>query len=45
MSVTIQTLQSKVTGLLNENKNLDGEVKQTQENLRLSSNQNQRISQ
>jgi len=45
MSITIQTLQSKVTGLLTENKTLDGEVKATQENLRLSANQNQRISQ
>ena len=45
MSITIQTLQTKVSGLLNENKTLDGEVKATQENLRLSTNQNQRISQ
>lgn len=45
MSITIQTLQTKVSGLLNENKTLDGEVKATQENLRLSANQNQRISQ
>ena len=45
MSITIQTLQSKVTGLLSENKTLDGDVKATQENLRLSTSQNQRISQ
>jgi hypothetical protein len=44
MSVTIGTLQQKVQGLLNENKTLDGEMKTAQENLRLSSNQNQRIS-
>ena len=43
--MTIATLQQKVSGLLNENQNLDTEIRSTQENLRLSTNQNQRISQ
>lgn len=43
MSVTISTLQQKVAGLVNENKTLDSEMRTAQENLRLSTNQNQRI--
>jgi uncharacterized protein (UPF0335 family) len=42
MTVTIGTLQEKITSVLNENRSLDGDLKQVQENLRLSTTQNQR---
>jgi len=45
MTKTIGTLQEKIAGLLNENKTMDGDMRQVQENLRLSTNQNQRIMQ
>lgn len=44
MSMTISTLQQKVSGLLNENQGLDSEMRNAQENLRLSTTQNQRMS-
>lgn len=43
MTATIATLQQKVQGLVSENRTLDGEMKTAQENLRLSTTQNQRI--
>jgi hypothetical protein len=45
MSMTIATLQQKVSGLLNENQTLDNDMRSTQENLRLSTTQNQRMTQ
>ena len=43
MNKTIGTLQEKITRLVTENTNLDGQVRNAQENLRLSANQNNKI--
>lgn len=43
MNKTIGTLQEKITKLVTENTNLDGQVRNAQENLRLSANQNNKI--
>jgi len=45
MNKTIGTLQDKIKKLVNENTEMDGEVRNAQENLRLSANQNQKIMQ
>lgn len=43
MTKSIGTLQEKITKLVTENTNLDGQVRNAQENLRLSANQNNKI--
>jgi uncharacterized protein (UPF0335 family) len=43
MNTSIGTLQDKISRLVNENTSLDDEMKQIQENLRLSANQNQKM--
>jgi chromosome segregation ATPase len=43
MNKTIGTLQEKITKLVHENTSMDQEVRNVQENLRLSANQNQKI--
>ena len=43
MNKTIGSLQEKITKLVTENTGLDGEVRNAQENLRLSANQNNKI--
>ena len=43
MGVTIQTLQDRIQRLVGENKGLGDEVRDAQENLRLSAQQNQKI--
>ena len=43
MNQTIGTLQEKITRLVNENSEYDGELKAAQQNLRLSANQNQKM--
>lgn len=43
MNKTIGTLQEKITRLVNENTDYQGEVRNVQENLRLSANQNRKI--
>ena len=43
MTKTIGSLQEKITKLVNENTNMDGEIRNAQENLRLSANQNAKI--
>jgi len=43
MNKTIGSLQEKITRLVSENTEMDGEVRNAQENLRLSANQNQKI--
>lgn len=45
MNKTIGTLQERITKLVNENTSMEGEIQNTQENLRLSANQNQKIMQ
>ena len=43
MGTTIQTLQERIQRLAGENKGLGDEVRDAQENLRLSAQQNQKI--
>lgn len=43
MGATINTLQDRIQRLVNENKGYEGEVREAQENLRLSAQQNQKI--
>lgn len=43
MNQTIGSLQDKINRLVNENTNVEDEMRQAQENLRLSANQNQKI--
>jgi FtsZ-binding cell division protein ZapB len=43
MTKTIGTLHEKITKLVSENTNMDGEIRNAQENLRLSANQNNKI--
>lgn len=43
MNKTIGSLQEKITRLVSENTEMDGEMRSAQENLRLSANQNQKI--
>jgi regulator of replication initiation timing len=43
MTKTIGSLQERITRLVNENTDMEGEVQNAQENLRLSANQNQKI--
>lgn len=43
MNKTIGTLQEKITRLVNENTDYEGEMRNAQENLRLSANQNRKI--
>jgi|JI61114BRNA_FD_contig_61_476275_length_1244_multi_2_in_0_out_0_4 hypothetical protein len=43
LGVTIQTLQERIQRLVGENKGLGDEVRDAQENLRLSAQQNQKI--
>lgn len=43
MNASIGTLQDKISRLVNQNTSLDDEMKQIQENLRLSANQNQKM--
>ncbi len=43
MGITINSLQERIQRLLSENKGLEGEVREAQENLRLSAQQNQKI--
>lgn len=45
MNKTIGTLQERITKLVNENSNMEGDINQAQENLRLSANQNAKIMQ
>jgi chromosome segregation ATPase len=45
MNKTISTLQERITKLVNENTSMEGEIQSTQENLRISTNQNQKIMQ
>ncbi len=43
MNQSIGSLQSKITRLVNENTSMEDEMRQAQENLRLSANQNQKM--
>ena len=43
MNKTIGSLQEKITRLVNENTGIEDEMRQAQENLRLSTSQNQKI--
>jgi regulator of replication initiation timing len=43
MGATVKQLQERMQRLLGENKGLEGEVREAQENLRLSAQQNQKI--
>ena len=43
MNQTIGTLQDKIGKLVHENTSMDDEVRNAQENLRLSANQNQKL--
>lgn len=43
MNKTIGSLQEKITRLVNENNDMEGEVRTAQDNLRLSANQNAKI--
>ncbi len=43
MNKTIGSLQEKITKLVNENSDMEGEVRTAQDNLRLSANQNAKI--
>jgi len=43
MNKSIGSLQDKISRLVNENTSLDDEVRNAQENLRLSANQNQKM--
>lgn len=43
MGATINTLQERIQRLVGENKGLGDEVRDAQENLRLSAQQNQKI--
>jgi regulator of replication initiation timing len=43
MNRSIGTLQDKISRLVNENTSLDDEMRNVQENLRLSANQNQKM--
>ena len=43
MGITINTLQERIQRLVAENKGFEGEVREAQENLRLSAQQNQKI--
>lgn len=43
MNKTIGTLQEKITRLVSENTEFEGEMRSAQENLRLSANQNRKI--
>lgn len=43
MGSTINTLQERIQRLMGENKGLQGEMQEAQENLRLSAQQNQKI--
>ena len=43
MNKTIGSLQEKITKLVKENIDMDGEVKQAQDNIRLSANQNNKL--
>lgn len=43
MGATISTLQERIQRLMGENKGLHGEMQEAQENLRLSAQQNQKI--
>ena len=45
MNKTIGGLQERITKLVHENTSMEDEVRNVQENLRLSTNQNQKISQ
>ena len=45
MNKTIGTLQDKISRLVNENTAMDGEFRNVQESLRLSTNQNAKIMQ
>jgi FtsZ-binding cell division protein ZapB len=43
MGATIQTLQERIQRLVGENKGLGDDMREAQENLRLSAQQNQKI--
>ena len=43
MNQSIGNLQSKITRLVNENTSMEDEMRQAQENLRLSANQNAKM--
>lgn len=43
MGATISTLQERIQRLMGENKGLHGEMQEAQQNLRLSAQQNQKI--
>ena len=43
MNKTIGSLQDKISRLVNENTSMDDEMRNAQENLRLSANQNQKL--
>lgn len=43
MNQTIGNLQDKISKLVNENTHIDEDLRNAQENLRLSANQNQKI--
>lgn len=43
MNQTIGSLQDKISKLVHENTSMDDEVRNAQENLRLSANQNQKL--
>lgn len=43
MNKTIGSLQEKITRLVNENTEAEGEIRNAQENIRLSANQNRKI--
>lgn len=43
MNKTIGSLQEKITRLVNENTEAQGEIRNAQENIRLSANQNRKI--
>jgi hypothetical protein len=45
MNKTIGSLQEKITRLVTENTSIEGEVRNAQENLRLSANQNAKFMQ
>lgn len=43
MNKSIGTLQDKISRLVNENTSMEDEMRQAQQNLRLSANQNQKM--
>ncbi len=43
MNKSIGSLQDKISRLVNENTSIEEEMRQAQENLRLSANQNQKM--